>query len=161
MRRDNPLKHFAIAFAIAIVIYVAFYAGIEHRRTRKGPWMVTFTNTAAGEPEVIVNQPFLAITNQVIRFPGESAGTNAPTTLRFAQPRQVPYAVPFGRCVFMDATFLPGTLTLQFFGHELEFLPRVLIIDHREHPWRTEPLILLSRTNRVAEATDTDINQSR
>jgi hypothetical protein len=36
----------------------------------------------------------------------------------------------------MDTTFLPGTLTLRAFGHEIEFLPRVMIIDHEEHPWK-------------------------
>jgi hypothetical protein len=35
----------------------------------------------------------------------------------------------------MDTTFLPGTLTFRLFSHELELLPRVLIIDHEEYPW--------------------------
>jgi hypothetical protein len=148
MRRDNPLKHFAIAFVIAIVIYVVFYFGIEHRRVRKGPWEVTFTNNITGDPQILINQPVLAITNQLIQFPGEgSATTHVPAALRFSQPRPVPYEVPFGRCIFMDTTFLPGTLTFQFFGHEIELLPRVLVIDHREHSWRAEPVITLQRTN--------------
>jgi hypothetical protein len=45
----------------------------------------------------------------------------------------------------MDSTFLPGTLTFQFFGHEIELLPRVLIIDHREYPWTGEPVVSLAR----------------
>jgi hypothetical protein len=151
MRRDSPIKHFAITFAIAIVIYIVFYVGIEHRRVRKGPWQVTFTKSTAGAPEIIINQPALAITSQVIQFLGESGtATNVPASLSFSQPRQVPYEVPFGRCIFMDTTFLPGTLTFQFFGHEIELLPRVLVIDHREHPWHAEPVIVLQRTNRVA-----------
>src|SRR5262249_28930472 len=149
MRRDNPWKHFVIAFLIAVMVYTVFYTGIERRRVRKGPWLVTFTNSVTGEAEIIINQSILAISNQIIRFPGESGvSTNAPATIAFGQPREVPYPVPFGRCVFMDPTFLPGTLTLQLFGHEIELLPRVLIIDHREQPWRTEPVISLSRTNR-------------
>ena len=40
-----------------------------------------------------------------------------------------------GEIVFQDSTFLPGTLTLKLFGHMVEFLPRVMIIDRREVPW--------------------------
>src|SRR6185369_7802990 len=141
MRRDNPLKHFAIAFAIAVAIYVTFYGWIEHRRARKGPWEMTFTTNSAGAPQILINQPKLALTNFTIRFPGESI----PATISFKEPRQVPYPVPFGRCIFMDSTFLPGTLTFQFFGHEIELLPRVLIIDHREYPWTGEPVVSLAR----------------
>ena len=146
MRRDNPLKHFVIAFAIAVVVYVTFYGWIEHRRARKGPWEMTFTTNSAGAPQILINQPKLALTNFTIRFPGESIPiTNLPAMLSFKEPRQVPYPVPFGRCIFMDSTFLPGTLTFQFFGHEIELLPRVLIIDHREYPWSGEPVVSVGR----------------
>jgi len=72
-------------------------------------------------------------------------GTNAhpPITLIFREPRPVPYSVPFGKCVFMDTTFLPGTVTFQLFGHEIELLPRVLIIDHAEHPWLSHSTLSL------------------
>src|SRR5258708_33111254 len=43
MKRDNPAKHFILAFLIALVVYAFFYHWIEHRRTRKGPWEVAFT----------------------------------------------------------------------------------------------------------------------
>ena len=33
--------------------------------------------------------------------------------------------------------YLPGTLTFDFFGHQVELLPRVLIIDKEEHPWQS------------------------
>ena len=146
MKSDNPIKHFAFAFAIALLIYFVAYSSIEYRRTRKGPWQVTFKASSDGEPRIIVNQPSLGLTNVEIVFAGEvSALTNIPTTLRFSQPRQVPYEVPFGRCVFMDTTFLPGTLTLQLFGHEIELLPRVMIIDHQEQPWGSEGVFILNQ----------------
>jgi hypothetical protein len=63
----------------------------------------------------------------------------------FREPKLVPYEVPFGQCVFMDTTFLPGTLTLQLFGHEIELLPRVLVVDRQEHPWRPATAITLLR----------------
>ncbi len=136
MKSDGALRHFVLAFLLALVCYGVFYYIIEHRRTRKGPWEVTFTNSAAGAPTLVINQPKLAITNVQIAFadqpppPPSSFGT-----LLFNQARPVPYEVPFGKCVFLDTTFLPGTVTLQLYGHEIELLPRVLVIDHQEHPW--------------------------
>lgn len=64
-------------------------------------------------------------------------------TLLFAKPQPVPYDVPFGKCVFMDATFLPGTITFELFGHEIELLPRALIIDRQEHRWQPNATIPL------------------
>jgi hypothetical protein len=123
---------------------------------------VTFTQNSAGAPTLIIAQPRLSITNVRIIFPSETlpvtntagafafddAGTNHQSpraTLLFAQPRPVPYEVPFGKCVFMDTTFLPGTITFDLFGHEIELLPRALIIDREEHRWRPEATIPLPR----------------
>ena len=140
--KDLPIKHFALAFLIALTGYWIVYHFIENRRTRKGPWLVTFKNDPA--PSLVINQPGLRITNVQITFPGQSEiASNSPSTLDFAQPRQVPYDVPFGKCVFMDTTFLPGTVTFQLFGHELELLPRVLVIDLHEYPWTSGTNILL------------------
>ena len=144
MKSDNPAKHFVVAFLIALAVYFVAYTFIEHRRNRKGPWQVTFTNGPAGAPSILINQPTLQITNVEITFAGNSSAATNGSTLIFSQPRQVPYDVPFGRCIFMDTTFLPGTLTFQFFGHEIELLPRVLIIDHQEHPWHSESKMTLS-----------------
>src|SRR6266481_909854 len=131
MRSDNPAKHFLLAFLLALVIYLIFYYGIEHRRARRGPWQVTFTTNSAGAPSLIINQPKLAITNVQITFTAAPIpSTNqAPITIRFSQPRPVPYDLPFGKCIFADLTFLPGTVTLSnLFDHQIELLPRVLII---------------------------------
>jgi len=147
MKSDNPVKHFVVAFLIALAVYFVAYSFIEHRRNRKGPWEVTFTTQPGAGSSIRINQPMLHITNVEITFSGSSApATNRSSTLVFSQPRQVPYEVPFGRCIFMDTTFLPGTVTFQFFGHEIELLPRVLIIDHQEHPWHSESKMALTQT---------------
>ena len=136
MQIKGPVKHFILAFLLALAGYIVFYEAIEYRRTRNGPWRVTFTRNATGAPVILIDQPRLAITNARVSFAGEALPTtNREVTVVFDQPRPVPYAVPFGNCVFMDTTFLPGTVTLQLFGHELELLPRVLVVDHQEHPW--------------------------
>jgi hypothetical protein len=172
VKRDNPAKHFIAAFLIALVLYVVAYGWIEHRRNRKGPWEVTFAGDAA-PPEMIINQPRLGISAVTIVFPNSYFPMNKaqPTTIptnggasespdlsptqqprafsnrtvmSFAQARPVPYAVPFGTCVFMDTTFLPGTVSFtNIFGHDIELLPRVLIIDRQEHSWKTGERIVL------------------
>jgi hypothetical protein len=44
----------------------------------------------------------------------------------------------------MDTTFLPGTVSFtNIFGHDIELLPRVLIIDRQEHSWKTGERIVL------------------
>jgi hypothetical protein len=142
---DNPARHFVLPFIIAIAIYIVAYGFIEHRRNRKGPWLVSFRSGNSAIPEIIINQPFLAITNVCIRFEGEAPVTQTETTFVFDKPRQVPYEVPFGQCIFMDTTFLPGTETFRLFNHEIELLPRTMIIDHDEHPWAVNSTITLPR----------------
>lgn len=145
MKSDNLLRHVWVPLVIAIIVYVVFYTGIEHRRTRNGPWLVNFTNNAAGAPTLVINQPKLAITNLQITFPGQ---TNTQTaSLEFSQPREVPYDLPFGKCVFMDTTFLPGTIVFDLYGHEIQLIPRVLTIDQKEIPWSSEKTITLTQTN--------------
>ena len=136
MKSDGPMKHFILAFVLAVICYAFFYNSIEHRRTRKGPWKVAFTNNPEGWPQMVIDEPKLAITNVEINFAEESAPSIQDLrTIQFDQAQPVPYDVPFGKCVFIDTTFLPGTVTFLVFGHEIELLPRVLIIDHQERPW--------------------------
>ena len=150
MKSDNLLRHLAIPFGIALVVYVISYTWIEHRRTYKGPWEVTFTNDASGAPTLVINQPSLAITNLQITFPGELARTNA--TLSFRQPQPVPYDLPYGKCVFMDTTFLPGTIVIDLFGHEIQLIPRVLTIDKTDILWASGKTITVTGTNVVESA---------
>ena len=142
MKADGLLKHAAVAFGIALVLYGTAYTWIEHQRARRGPWRVTFANDRSGAPSILINQPGLAITNVLISFQREPPLTNgSPAELVFSEPRAVPCAMPFGRCVFMDATSLPGTVAFELFGHEIQLLPRVLTIDNQERPWRSNEII--------------------
>ena len=51
---------------------------------------------------------------------------------------------PFGEIVFQDLTFLPGTVTFNFFGHEVELLPRVLIVDKQERDWKSSEVVFVT-----------------
>ncbi len=146
MKSKSLLTQLAAVFLAALTVYVLAYQGIEWRRVRSGPWRLSFIRDAAGAPAVLINQPMLGITNVLILFPGETfpVPTNSGTVLALEQPQPVPFAVPFGRCVFMDATSLPGTLAFELFGHEIQLLPRVLTIDKAEQPWRSEARLSLT-----------------
>lgn len=143
MKSDGIWKHFGLAFALALVFYVGFFYGVEHLRRRRGPWEVTFTTNAGGGPVVAVGQPALQIPTIELVFPAQTnAPLPGPQTVRFDQPAT--RAIPFGTVKFLDTTVLPGTVTLDLFGHEIEFLPRTLIIDKHEHPWRPARTITLT-----------------
>ena len=138
MKTLGAAKHFLLAFLLALAGYALFYAGLQHLRTRRGPWQVTFTNTLAGAASMVIDQPRLGITSVQVNFVDQPlALSNSAGRWVFAEPRAVPHEVPFGKCLFMDTTFLPGTVAFQLFGHEIELLPRVLVIDHQEQAWRS------------------------
>ncbi len=144
-KSDRLWKHVAFTFAIALLVYVVAYKSIEHRRNRAGPWQVTFTRDTSGNPALIINQPGLAITNLQISFANESAlATNLPQTIRFDQPHKVPFDLPLGKCIFMDTTFLPGTIVFKMYGHEIQLIPRVLTIDGKEIAWQSNTNVALA-----------------
>jgi len=148
MPSRGPLKHFVLAFFIALVLYVVAYRAIEHRRTRNGPWLVTFTNHS-GAPTLVVNEPQLGISNVTISFPGQSASFTS-QTMRFDPPQEVPFALPFGYCVFEDTTFQPGTIVISNVWHEVQLMPRALTLDKREVPWQSGAVITLTNAPRSA-----------
>lgn len=133
MRSEGIFKHAAIAFAIAVVFYCGSFAWIQHQRSYKGPWQITFAADGRGRPFLAISQPFLHISEEIV-FPAKTTtATNLPATVRFPEAVN---QLPFGKMIFQDPTFLPGTVTMTQFGHEIELLPRVLIIDKKEIPWR-------------------------
>jgi hypothetical protein len=138
----STAKHFILAFVMALIIYIIAYNAIENRRTRNGPWEVTFANRD-GVPALIISEPRLHISNVAITFPGQSCNvTNL--TVRFDPPQPVPFALPFGQCIFMDTTFQPGTLVFIEFGHAIQLLPRVLTLDKQDYAWQSGGIIALS-----------------
>lgn len=135
-KRDPIWRQALIVFGVCAVFYFGGFWALQHWRTRRGPWEVTF-QSADNAPAVQIAAPALGITGVQIVFPG----TNSPppgrvVTVRFDDPAQRD-AVPFGRVKFLDTTLLPGTVTFDLFGHEIELLPRTLIINKREHAWRS------------------------
>ena len=142
MKSHSLGKPILIVFLVTLLGYAAVFNWIEHRRRKNGPWQMTFTEVA-GAPAIVVNQPALQLTNITIVCGGAPPPTNRPQTVAFEHGRPAPFDLPFGKCVFVDAIFLPGTATCEIFGHEIQLLPRTLTIDGVEHPWRSGEKILL------------------
>lgn len=141
MKSQGILKHALIAFAIAVAFYVAGFSWIQHRREVKGPWTVVFLTDPSGTPSIIVSHAKLDISQKITFTSEKLPRANYLHAVEFAQPRST---IPFGQVIFQDPTFLPGTLTLNFFDHEIELLPRVLIIDKKEISWGAEKEIRIA-----------------
>ena len=139
-----------ITFVVVLVFYFAAFNWLQDWQTRKGPWEVTFTTDATGNPSITIYQPKLNISSVELVFLGEKLEqTNLSQTVSF---NRVNAAVPFGKVIFLDLMILPGTVTLDLFGHEVELLPRTLILNKKEYPWRSDSVIELSPTNKLPVA---------
>ena len=151
MKPGSALRHFLLALALALVGYAVLYGFVQHRRVARGPWLVTFTSASA-VPAMVVDQPKLGIAEVRVTFPGNSAPANPAQSVAFSEARPVPFDLPFGKCVFLDPLFLPGTVALEMFGHQIQLLPRVLTIDGREHPWQSGATIVVTSTNAASHS---------
>lgn len=146
--KENKLRIFLIPLGMALLIYFGGFFTVEFLRHRKGPWEVHSTTTN-NVPAVVVNQPALGIRNVMVVLDGETPPPGfAPSTQTYDGPREVPFDVPFGRVVFLDMTFLPGTVTLDLEGHAIELLPRALLINGEEFPWESNKTHHLDPANK-------------
>lgn len=150
--KDSFLKHAGIAFLAALAIYALFFAFDTRMRTRRGPWQVRFEATTNQEPLIVVNQPSLGIENVRILLSGEVATNTG--AFQFDIPTKM--NVPYGRVRFHDLTYLPGTVTLDVFGHEVEFLPRALFLNTKEVAWQNNTTFTLAPTNKIPGLKDRD-----
>ncbi|MDX1950991.1 MAG: hypothetical protein SFY81_02340 [Verrucomicrobiota bacterium] len=147
------LKHFTGVFLGALVLYVLLFSCDAHLRSRKGPWEVTFQTNNFGNPALLVNQHSLGVTNLQIILEGETATNQLPQTIQFTNPRLQP---PFGRVRFHDLTYLPGTLTFDLYGHEVELLPRALFLNLKEFQWGNSNFYVLKQTDKIPGLKDRD-----
>lgn len=132
---------------VSLVFYVSFFGWMQHHRYKNGPWELTFTQRDS-TPVLLINHAKSGVTNVSIEFSGAAISTNLPQTLRFQHGQVAPVELPFGQCVFLDTLFLPGTAACEFFGHQIQLMPRTLTIDHQERRWISGEKILL--TNRLS-----------
>jgi hypothetical protein len=134
MNPKSIWRQIALLGVVVLVGYFGVFNWVERRRFVKGPWQVSFTQSNSA-PVLVINQFTLRITNVMIVFEGSILATNVSETVAFGQGRAVPFDLPFGKCVFLDPLFLPGTAACEVFGHQIQIIPRVLMIDGIERPW--------------------------
>jgi hypothetical protein len=139
MKSDGIGKDLLVTFVIAVVLYVGFYSWDRHMRLRKGPWEVAFVSDGKGAPAIVINEPKLNISNVRIELMGEQISAVSSAVI-FDEPSK---RVPFGTLVFDDLMYQPGTVTLNLFGHEIELLPRTLIVNKKQIPWSSGTVIQL------------------
>ena len=150
-RSKNIWRVLIRLFFLTLALYICGFYGLEHIRDRKGPWVVTF-DAVASRPTIIIEQKALGINGFKIIF--ENVNTNGLTSgkVRFDNPKlnaqpmdQTPessqelkqraFDVPFGECIYQDLMFLPGVVTMNLLGHEIELMPRTLVINKKQMPW--------------------------
>lgn len=146
-------KSVLLLFAVVAGLYLAVFYGIEYGNHRKGPWEVEFISDGTGNPSIVIYQPKLNISSVEIIFAGEKVSqTNLAQKALFERPfDSLPFKMPLGEMIYQDLRTLPGVLTFNFFGHEVELLPRALIVDKKEVPWKSETVIELSAANKPAK----------
>lgn len=99
------------------------------------------------------------------RFSASSSASKgqpvAPTEQRWPDPLRnrvvfdkVLQPIPFGRRKFEDLTYLPGTLTFDFFGHELELMPRTMVANFQEIPWTNHGTVILTAAQKIPGLKD-------
>lgn len=147
MKSGLTAKHVALIFAVVLVAYAALFYGIENRRQSHGPWEVEFQNPEGSSPALLISQPHLNLRNVKLLLHGERL-TNAPGAVRFDQ---VKLPTPFGRVIYEDLTFLPGVVTFDLLGHEVELLPRALVVNKKLVEWQSGMTVDLWPTNKPAE----------
>jgi hypothetical protein len=125
---------FAIPGILALVGYIVFYNIDARLRSNKGPWEVTFLRDAQGTPTLEIHHAHLGISNVMVRLVGEttSAPLDVPVRVRFDVPKA---PLPFGTTAFDDLMYLPGTVVLHCFGHEIQMLPRAFFLNRKEFAW--------------------------
>ena len=143
--QSSPWKTFITVGLVTLVGYIAIFSWMEHNRRKNGPWEITFT-TVDNVPALQLSHAKLGLLNVTVVFTGAVTPTNLPQTICFQHGRVAPFDLPMGKCVFLDTLFLPGTVTVQVFGHEIQMLPRTLSLDRVEHPWLSGEKILLTNS---------------
>ena len=142
MKTSFPWKQTIVLFAALLLTYLAVFNGIEWARHRKGPWEVAFDTNSLGNPSIRVSQRYLKIL-LFLEFPDEKA-TNTGTVV-FDKPKK---QLPYGKLLYEDLTILPGVVTMDLFGHEVELLPRVLIANKTEIRWEASGHLQIWATNK-------------
>lgn len=149
MSQDNSIvKILLIALLASVVFYFGGFSLNEYLRQRRGPWEITFASPNPQTTSITIAQPHLHVGPVTLNFTNATEILPSATTVRFDTPRTT---IPLGQVKYDDLTYLPGVVTLDLLGHEIEMLPRLLYIDRQPFQWTDISELSLEATT----ATDT------
>ena len=141
-------KSVVLTFAGAVIFYALAWSWLNKRQVGKGPWEVNFSTNSTGVPQLIIAQPPLGISNITVLFEGETlAATNGTGSVAFGQPKA---RTPFGRVIYDDLMFQPGSVAVDCFGHVVEMIPSALILNTVSNGWRNGSIYSLFPTNKLS-----------
>ncbi len=141
-------KSIALTFVGAVIFYALAWSWLNKRQTGKGPWKANFSTNSTGVPQMIIAQPSLGISNVTLRFEGEILpATNRTGLVAFSNPRT---PTPFGRVIYDDLMFQPGSVAVDCFGHVVEMIPSALILNSVSNGWRNDSIYSLFPTNKLS-----------
>ncbi len=145
--RAATWKSVTLTFVLAVIFYALAYSWMSRKQTGQGPWQVNFTTNFAGVPQLVIAQPTLGFSNVIVRFEGEQlAATNRTGVVAFGQPRM---PTPFGRVIYDDLMFQPGSVAVDCFGHVVEMIPRELMLNGTSNAWQNGSVYFLFPTNKL------------
>ena len=157
MNSGFPIKPVALLFVCVCALYFGVFHGLEFLRHRKGAWVIDFQTASDGSPALKVSQTALGLSNFTLVLRGEPM-TNQPGQVWFDRVRR---PVPFGRVIYEDLTFLPGVITFDLYGHEIELLPRMLVANKQQIPWHSGDSVDLWPSNKPAQPPQPPTNRRR
>ena len=125
------MKLIIILLITLLVVIAAFIFIIKPIRERS-PWNIKF-EISDGIPSIYIsnNTPMVPATK--IIFSNEKINRDLSENIAFEKHNI--NKIPFGEITFTDVTLFPGRITLKLFNHEIDILPRALIIDKKEYKW--------------------------
>ncbi len=138
MALKNHLLKLGLLFIAVLAFYTFAWRGMEHLRTRNGPWVVRFTSLTNDTATVTINNHKLGITNALLRFTGTGVPAGTSEEITFDKVTVKP---PFGKFFYQDLTFLPGVITMDLFGHQVELRPRNLAVGTNQIAWKQDLVI--------------------
>lgn len=136
-----PLRSVLIFFLALIPVYGLVFWGTEYLRGKDGPWRLVFSSDASGEPSLMVEHAGILAGGVEVRFTGEKIAPGTRVECILDKPGK---PLPWGKRISEDITFLPGTLAIDAFGHEVEIAPRVMVINRKEIAWGSQMRVQLT-----------------
>ena len=94
---------------------------------------------------MLINHAKLGIEDVSIQLPATTTSSPTNAAIQFLPGTEVPFDVPFGKCVFLDPIFLPGTVTLEIGGHLIEMMPRQLTVDTNHYRWEPGLAVVIEK----------------